>query len=298
MSEVKLPFSKDFQQSILNLMVVDDYFCSKAIQYLQEDYFENIYLSWVFNVVKQYYKKWRMCPTSVYLKEEIRKVILEEQFKYKAILTAIIDADVKNVEYVKTQLTAFIRLNRFKNAHATSANMFNNSEYEDAYRYTQDQIHEIRLIDFNKDDVIEINEVHTLLEKTRDINKSKITTGIPVIDIYLEGGIPKQSVTTIMGGYNSYKSSFLINCAYHAARKGTRVLFIFHEGRREQILARFLSRLTLIPYNKIISSPLTLEENAQVEAAKQFIEGRIVIKPMRNVGVSVEDVYEYGKSVV
>jgi len=295
MSDVKFPFTKDFQRSILRLMLTEEYFCSKAITYLQDSYFENIYLSWVFSIIKRYYKQWNATPSPVFLKEELNKIVSEERQNYKSVVMAVANADVENKDYIKIKLTDFIRLNRFKIAHSASANLFNNAQFEKAYRYTQDQINEIRQVDFVKDDIVEVNEIYSILDKVRHINVNKIPIGIPVFDQYLEGGIPKQSVTTIIGGYNSYKTSMLINCAYHAARMGKKVIFIFHEGRREQILSRFLSRITLIPYNKIISSPPTDEEKVAIDKAKEFLSKYIIIKPMRKVGVSVEDVYDYVK---
>ena len=121
------------------------------------------------------------------------------------------------------------------------------------------------------------------------------------IDKYRQwsGMIPKKSVTTIISAYNVGKTSASISCCYHAAMSGKKILFIFHEGRKEQIVLKFISRITKIPYNSLKSGGY-LEEPDQIqkiEKAKKMIDKYIRIKEMRHVGVTVEDVFKYCKNM-
>ena len=64
------------------------------------------------------------------------------------------------------------------------------------------------------------------------------------------GGLPRQTLTTILGGTNVGKSLMLINLTYNAMINDKKVLCRYHEGQDEQTSLRFLSRFTGIPYMK------------------------------------------------
>ncbi|MEK6901759.1 MAG: ATPase domain-containing protein, partial [Nanoarchaeota archaeon] len=59
---------------------------------------------------------------------------------------------------------------------------------------------------------------------------SKISTGVPFMDTFLEGGYDNDIITTIYGPSGSGKTNLCLLAAVHIAAQGKKVIFIDTEG--------------------------------------------------------------------
>jgi hypothetical protein len=236
--------------------------------------------------------------------DQLKLVVEDELEMFLAIYEKIIDSPISEKAYIEDSLEKFSKLSEFKKLHIKSAELCNSYRYEESYEFVAKQISKINDISFKNDKHITSKEIDDTLKRYEEKKFEEISImGVDQLPDYggkksWNGKIPKGSVTTVIGSYNTGKTAFMINCAMLIASCGHRVLFIFHEGRKEQIILRFLSRITLIPYNVLKVGLLDEDQKQRVEMAKEFIENFIRIREMRNVGNTVEDVVLYAKQTM
>jgi replicative DNA helicase len=238
-----------------------------------------------------------MVDITVLVNEIETNIVEKEKTPYLDILEKILDSDTSNHKYIRDQMSRFVKMCIFKDMHYQTKDHYNSGEDTKAYDILNEKVSQINRVSFYEDDAVDFTNIDVILQGLMERNTFKIPTGMPVIDSYLLGGIPRQSVTTVMAGYNVGKTSFLINCSVEAAKKGFKTLFTYNEGRTEQIVARFLSKTARIPYNSIVSGHLDVEERIKIKKAAEFLHEYVLIKPMCFVGVTVEDVYDYSREV-
>lgn len=291
-------FRPEFQYSVLKLMLRDPFFCTKCSRYLQPAHFNDHFLGWFFSLFSTHFEKFNKLPDATVILNEIHlKIKIEEQENYTRVFKLIAGAQVKNEVYIKDLMTDFIKACYYREMHQESAEYYNQDRIHEAFALVDAKNEEIKQINFQEDNRINFDNIDLMLETLRKTNNNKIPTGLHCIDHHLAGGYPRGAVTTVMGGYNCGKTTFLINLAVTAAQAGNKVLFTFNEGRKEQILSRFLSRITSIPQNTILAHYLNANDQAKIREATDFLREFIVIKPLTFVGVTVEDFYDYAKEL-
>lgn len=293
----KFTFDIHFQNGILKRMLQEDTFAFNCIKHIQPEHFENKYQAWLFKKISQYMERFKEIPTKHFLIDQLKTISLEEVESYKKGLINILSTELKDISYLKEELTEFIKNREYKKLHTNCAKLFNDGKFNEAYRINEEMITKIRNTSFSDDSYIKPEDIDNILTKSKNSSKVRIPTGITIIDEKLRGGLSKKTVSTIIAASNAGKTTSAINLAYYAALSGNKVLFLFHEGTKEEIVLKFLSRITKIHFDQLESGDLTEEDRVKIEEAKVFIGKFIRIKEMRFVGVTVEDVYAYSKSV-
>jgi len=297
MSEEKFNFDIHFQNGILKQMLQNDVFAVNCIRHLDPSYFENKYQAWLFKKIGMYVEKFKSIPSKHFLIDQLKTISEEELVSYRTSLKSILDTELRDVEYLKEELTSFIRNREYKKLHFNCAKLFNDGKFEDAYKLNEEKINEIRNTTFTDDSFVRPEDIDIILSRVSQeaVQKNIIPTGIPPIDKQLGGGLYKKTVSTIISAYNVGKTTSAINLGVNAALSGNKVLFVFHEGNKDRLVLKFISRITKIDYNSLIIGRLEESDKAKIEEAKIIIEKYIRIKEMRYVGVTVEDVFAYAK---
>ena len=295
-TQSKFNFDIQFEYSILHLMLKDESFCSKCSLYLKRFYFQHKYLSWFYDTISKYYKKYSKCPDSLVIFNEIKRILPEKQDDYLAVLKNILDVSIKSDKYIKSELTDFVKENEFEILQAKIRKIWNeDKDRKGAIKYNFAQTERIKLINFSEENEIKGKDLIKILENIKEKNKEKIPLGIPLIDTALLGGIPKESVCTVLAGWNVGKSFFLINCAYFAARASKRALFISLEDREDVVVSRFVSRICTLPYERIVKKEFREDDSESLNKAIDYLDNYICIKQMKGTGVTVEDICVYVK---
>lgn len=293
----KIKFNREFQLSVLKLMLFDSLFISKCCEYLKKSYFQDEILGWFFNNFKEHYEKHKKFPDEVTILNDIDIRISDEvKEDYKTVFSDICSSNIENSEYIKSKMTEFARTAYFVTGHNEYIELYKkNAPIEEIYEKHAKVSENLYTINFDGDDAINVEDFDSLLKELKDSQKNKITTGIKELDYALLGGMPRQSVTTILAGYNEGKTTFMINVAVEAAYCDKKVLFIYNEGRKIHLFGKFISKISNSVYNEIVSGLNVDEEIRILKQAKSFMENRIVIKEMRDVGGTVENLYSYCK---
>lgn len=297
MNDEKFNFDIHFQNGILKQMLKNDVFATSCVRHLDGSYFENKYQAWLFKKISSYIEKFKTIPSKHFLIDQLKTISSDEVESYKKGLKNILETDLRDVEYMKDELTAFIRNREYKKLHTTCASLFNEGKYEEAYKTNEDLINTIRNTSFTDDSFVRPEDIDLIIARTSQESAPKniVPTGLGPIDKALGGGLYKRTASTLIAGYNVGKTTAAINVAYFAALAGKKVLFLFHEGNKDRLVLKFISRITNIPYSGLCVGKFEDGDLEKIAEAKEFIGKYIRIKEMRHVGVTIEDVYAYCK---
>jgi len=293
------PFKTEFQLGILKMMLTDAQFCEQCSCFLQEDYFDNLYLGWVFAVITKFWKKFEKTPSVETLKNEASKFLAEERLPYITILDRVIACEFDDRDYIRSELSRFVKSVIFIKEQRSVIDMYNSGSYDRAFDAVQKASEHIQSIDFDRDDCVNFDDFDAILDRIRKDTADKIKIGIPPIDKELNGGLPRGSLTVWAGVTNVGKSVFLTNHAMSAMLQGHRVLFVDLEMTEEITLARFIGCYTGISLNRIARNRefLTTEENQKIREAKDFFKERLKIRVIKDEVRYIENLSSFCRRV-
>lgn len=291
----KLPFGQDFQNNMLRLMLIDETFFHKCNTALKEEFFDNKYLAWIFHTSVGYFEDYQNSPTFTMLGNEAKKHGIKDQQNYIDMINKVANAHDYDEDYIRRELTGFVRRNIFVDTYKRAANLYNSNNPDSAYKFMQDKINELIEVDFEIDDVINWDNIEEQLEEARMMNEHAVPTGIVPIDEALGGGMQRGTLTTLLAPTNAGKSMFLINVLYAAVMAGKKVIYIIHEDEEVPTILRVLSRFTAIPYNKLRISGTLLDEKdlRAIQMAKKLLKKHVIMKFMYGSETTVEEVRDW-----
>lgn len=122
----------------------------------------------------------------------------------------------------------------------------------------------------------------------------RLPTGIPELDMVLDGGLWRGAEAMVVGGAGDGKSMFLSHQASEGLMLGLHVLMATLELPEAVVLSRIKSNLTGVPINNIL--------DGQMDVAKQRLEnmsgqiGTCVVKYFSPHTTTVEDIKEWLKA--
>lgn len=273
MADTTLVHGVDFQRAVLRLMMLDAGFCGKAVDFLKDGYFTGE-LSWFFRKIKNYYTDFRRPMSSAELQTEIFKHgDATEIRKYEAERQAIVSTDVStdkhlNPDYIKRELTGFVRANVFVGSYQEAAQLYNSGNKQSAFEFTKDRLDQLLNVDFEREQTVDCGDYKTVLAEAAQQRGKAIPTGIHPIDQAMGGGLLPQTWTTFLGGSNVGKSMLCPNLAYAAVMAGKKVFITVHEDEINPTLIRYFSRFTGIPMDR-----LALPESMRTPAEESVLAG-------------------------
>ena len=109
------------------------------------------------------------------------------------------------------------------------------------------------------------------------MNTKRVSTGVKLLDDFLEGGYEADAITAIYGPAGAGKTNLALLAAVETAKQGKKVVFIDTEGgfsvaRLKQILPEYRKLLDRFVFLR----PTNFEEQKQaVERLKELINGKI-----------------------
>jgi DNA repair protein RadB len=119
------------------------------------------------------------------------------------------------------------------------------------------------------------------------MGEQRITTGLEILDILLEGGIEKDAITTVFGPAGSGKTNIAMLTALGIARRGKKAIYIDTEGGFS------MTRLKQVcpDYKKLIEHILFLNPTSFDEQKKSFekLKNLISSKSGSKIGIIIVD---------
>ena len=288
----QFPFEITFQFAIIKMMLKDDHFLEHCSLYLKDDYFESIYLGWLFGKVVDFFNKFHKRPSLDTIQNEISKFSNDQRLPYKTIFDKVMSCEFDDESYLREELSSFVKAVVFMKKQSAVIDLYNSGEYEDAFAAVRETAKEIDNVDFSEEDCVNFDNLEGILEKIRKDTGNKTKLGISMFDKAMNGGVPDKTLVVYLGATNVGKSIVLINQAVNFMNQGKKVLFIDVEMSEDIVTTRFLACITGISLNRLIrdESFLSDEERQKIRAAKEILKAQLKLKILHEEGVYIEDV--------
>lgn len=289
-------FEPGFQRSILRLMMVDDQFALRALEYVEPGFFTQEAFGWIFRAQEEYWKNYQMCCGDVPLRDALRYVPSDKLPYYSAEVEQVINlGNVADAEYIKIKLEDFCRRNVFSIAHQESATHFNMGQVTEAYDVmarAQDQLQKITFDTVDRQWFFE-----ELSERQRQRHLSQLRgwgtfkTGIPDLDLCTDGGVHPGELWAVLAYAKRGKTTWMINQGFNAIRMhAVPVLHIILEGRGEQISARYDSLFSQELYTKVKLGDFDPQTLRILQEEYARMRGLLVIRTMNDWDVNVSQI--------
>jgi replicative DNA helicase len=289
-------FDDNFQQGIFQLMMVDGDFAEKASTYLKPEYFKNQYYGYFFNTLAGLVREFRSPPSPVQVVNEMLKLKSEERPPYTAIFERIIKpTGHRDFPFIRSRLAHFVKRSKMWQLNQKMVqNKF--SDPDALYQAAMKDFQDIESVNFHQDEFMSLRDAQRVMAESADTSKNLIPLGLPTLDEALGGGIPRGTLTTILGPTNIGKSIALVNLAHNMAKAGYKVLYVNLEGMKAQPLLRLISRGIQVPYGRVRFNKLNDHELMKFNKYMGELGDRVQIKHVNNFGFTVEELYSYCKS--
>lgn len=286
-------FDDSFQQGIFQLMLNDSDFCYKSIHLLKPEYFNNSYYAYFFKTIKDLYEKLQTSPTPMMIVNEMLRIRNDDRPPYTALFQKIVEpAQVRNFDYIRNSLAHFVK--RSKMWQLNKKMVENKFTDPDAlFQAAMKDFEELNSVSFQKDEFLTLDGLDRFLEKCASNSHKLMPLGLPSIDKALGGGLPKQTLTTIIGGTNVGKSIALINITHHWLKSGYKVLYINLEGQESQPLLRLMSRHVQADYGRVRFNQLSDGERQKILKMETDYKANFQLKHVVDFGYTVEQLYAY-----
>jgi replicative DNA helicase len=281
MSELQNRQGPEFQRCVIKNMLSDSLFCSRAVTLLEDSYFSGE-LSWFFRTISTLYNDYKRMP----LPGEVRAQCArqeKEKAKYEAAFDEIMAAEQIGKEYLKKELTAFIRANIFVSSVRQGADLYNSGDRQACYDFLKEKMNALNTADFEADRLVSFGNLESIIEEARQQSINAVPTGIKPIDDVMYGGMMPQTWTTFLGGSNVGKSMLcpnLAKAAYELKKKKT--LIVIHEDEEIPTQLRYLACFSDVPYNRLLlpRSDLTEDEQRRIRDAQQILREYVRLRFM------------------
>jgi hypothetical protein len=280
-------------------MLADRVFCSKASNYLRDDFFSGE-LSWFYRKVTDFFKEFGRSPGSEELAGEILKH-KDQQDLYRKELDSILATESIGRDYLKKELTAFIQANIFVSSIKESVDLYNSGNRQSCYDFIRNKLAELHDADFENDRLVRFGDADRLLELAALQTKETIPTGIHIIDQSMQGGMMPQTWTTFLGGSNVGKSMLCPNLAKAACLlKKKRTFVMIHEDEEIPTKLRYLSCFSEVPYNRLVlpKSMRSEEDNKKIKEADELIKEYVILRFMYGKEAFVESVCDQARRML
>lgn len=289
------PFVQDLQHSIIRLMLEDHEFGRQCAFYLQPTYFSNYRVGWFVKFVQQYFDLYDSIPSLSVIRTELTKFDAEERVPYDLLFDNILQSDVSCADYIKNELTTFIRKASFKRKHEDIRQTFNNGSIDDTMEMMESTVEEMHKVDFKRDQIYNFADLWSTFAEVEEELKHHIPLGVPPIDQALNGGLAKKRVLLWIGGTNCGKSVILVNCAINFIKAGYKVLYVDFENDRADVVRRMTACYTGIQFNRLARAKPRYGETEikKIEEAALVLKERLQLKMMHEYDCNVEDFVAY-----
>lgn len=279
----KFRFDRDFQIGIITLFLQSQDFLVTITPILQGSYFEDVCLIWFYNVIKDYYEKYKSSPTSLVLGDYLNKAIFTQKIKgidvelYKETLEKI-KQPVNEEQYVIDEVIKFCRQQEIKRVYLETADKIYSDDPE-VFDIIQKKVIDACNIGTTITD-LGINYFDSYKERIRAKNAQetelRFTTGVLDLDEQIGGGVRAGQLFIYVGASGGGKSIGLAHAAKANVIEGKRGIIYTLELDEKDIAERLDAAWSAIPINELFSRNEELISN--LDDLKVLYDNQLYIK--------------------
>jgi KaiC/GvpD/RAD55 family RecA-like ATPase len=294
-------FDYDEQATLLGLMLKDDHFCGRATAELSKDpelriirFWKTSQLQLIYKLCLESYDRDGVRPSVTQVRAKIAELAEDERESYLVALEYCLSMDVIDRPHHIRKLQGFIQMVHLQKGLKRVKEQQKIGVFSNNADILNEALTRVNRVNLNKIDEVRLSDVHTLT-KALNSNMAKIPTGHKELDALLKGGLPRETLTTVLGGSNAGKSLFCTSLGANAIREGYKVLHINLEGTRDEATFRYNANLADIDFSSIEEGKLGTAESKRLQDVIEKYEGQLLVRNMLDWGTTVEEVQAYVK---
>ncbi len=278
-------------------MTLDDAFAMRAVQYLDPGFFTSPALGWIYKVFEEHWDTYGVRMTEVPLRNAVRTLRMDDTTLYAGeVETLLAMPSVPEGDYIRDQLTEWVRMNLFAEAHRESAKIFTAGQSDKAYDVMMRAQELIQSVGFAQPErswfFDELDDRQG--ERTRralDFNQAPRTTGIRDLDARCDGGVHSGEIWAVFAYAKRCKSTWLHNQGFNATRVHRQpTLHIQLEGHLRQTTDRYDACFSKELYTRVKSGELSGKAYAALQAEYADLRKLLVIRRISNWDANVLDI--------
>jgi replicative DNA helicase len=240
-----MEFTVDYQVRLLALFVLKKNFYYAAKDYVEVEFFNAIFLQWVYNLLERYTGEYKACPTKVVIEQELKNdktfIHLPEEQTFIDTFFSLIDKPVDNahdLKYVEDTFLHFVKNKAIRKTLGESDEHIEKGDFDALFSAIKEQS---RKFDINENEesglLFNLFNIQELYEERQGIRSS-----IDLID-FTVGGLKAKEISLVLADTNVGKSLYLVNVGGSAVRQQKRVLHVTLEMSKARTLIRYLANL-------------------------------------------------------
>ena len=266
-----------FQIQLLNQIIEDKDFASSIIDVIEPMYFDNKYFKITLQMIKEYHKKYEVCPNFEILEQIVRSEVTQELVAKIVLdtLKQIKDAPFEGVIFVQEKALKFCKQQELQKAMDKAQKIITEGDFE-SYDKVEGLVREaLQVGETDKGTTDIFTGLETVLEEDY---RHPIPMGIPGIDNLLKGGLAKGEIGVILAPTGVGKTTILTKIANTAFNLGYNVLQIFFEDNPKIIQRKHFTIWTGIAPDEL--SHHKEEVMGKVTEIKESMDNKLILKKL------------------
>jgi replicative DNA helicase len=293
---VMYEFSENIQRGILFLVKSDETFLSQAMPMIKAEYFEYPSHQKIYNVVKDYYLKYKKLPADDHILEEVKSLkTANELFSdYRDeinIINTLDEKSIANEEYLLDSVEEFAKQQALKEAILESVDLIQKREYNNIHDLIRSAMSVSRNIDLGTDYFTSVDERWDRLNQ-EDLSP-KFLTVFNTLNTALEGGMASKELAMVVAPPGVGKSLYLANQAARSCLDGHNVLYITLEMSEDRVAQRLDSIFTRIRQIELKDKRDVLKERLDTISSHVGKLGSLKIKEFPTKRADVNTIRAY-----
>jgi hypothetical protein len=259
-----------FQVKLISTLFKDRAFLHQVYDILSPKYFDSDANAWIIETVMNYWNEYRNSPTLEVLKVETEKIAVPalKADVIERLKDAVKHFESTDLEYVKAQALDFCKNQVMKNAILESVDLLKAGQFDNIKAK----------IDYALKAGTDKNIGHIyssdLEERYSQYARNVISTGWPVIDSLINGGLGKGELGTVVAPAGIGKSWVLVCLAANALKQGKNVIYYTMELNPFYVGMRFDAHFTNTPFQDLSKEAVKTKFPEIQDSAR----GNLVIK--------------------
>ena len=266
-----------FQIQLLNQIIEDKDFASSIIDVIEPMYFDNKYFKITLQMIKEYHKKYEVCPNFEILEQIVRSEVTQELVAKIVLdtLKQIKDAPFEGVTFVQEKALKFCKQQELQKAMDKAQKIITEGDFE-SYDKVEGLVREaLQVGETDKGTTDIFTGLDTVLEEDY---RHPIPMGIPGIDNLLKGGLAKGEIGVILAPTGVGKTTILTKIANTAFNLGYNVLQIFFEDNPKIIQRKHFTVWTGIAPDEL--SNHKEEVMGKINEIKETMNNKLILKKL------------------
>lgn len=266
------------EQMIVSCLVTNQDFTKKVLPYVKLEYFQNQGIKTIVEIFIQFWEKYKQMPSRDALAIELESRSLNEKIFEQAKESLInvklynesLDWLVETTEqYFKDRALYIALMRAIETADATE---------QTARGEIPTILSKALSVSFNTSIGLDLYDDDNDLWNRITQQYDRIPTHLSMINHITRGGIPRKSLTVVLGPTGAGKSLIIQNLGAGMAKNGSNVLIVSLELSEEMIAVRLLMDSLDMDTSEILSMPKDVFMSKLKHYREKYLKGKLLVK--------------------